>query len=101
MSEHYHHYHSHDAEHQEKVIQRLNKIKGQVEGLIKKVNKNEHGECISLINQSKAVRGALKSLEELILKDHLNACLIESVKSGSNQETEQFIRELIEIYKRS
>ncbi len=80
---------------QRTIIHRL-KI---AEGHLKKVTKmTENGEyCMDVINQSLAVQMALKKVDELILKNHLQTCVRDSVKKGG---TEESIEEIIGVIER-
>jgi len=55
------------------IIKRLNRIEGQVRGLQQMIEKERP--CYDVLKQVAAVRGALQSLGQVILKDHLDECL--------------------------
>lgn len=69
------------------------------EGHLKKVTKmTEDGEyCMDIINQSLAVQMALKKIDELMLKNHLQTCVRDSVKKGATNES---INEIINVLER-
>lgn len=75
-------------------IHRINIIAGQIEG-IKKMIENEVY-CVEIINQSDAVQNSLRSLNALILENHLKTHILEQVAKG---ETKNSIKELMGIYK--
>ena len=57
----------------------------------------EGKECTEVLNQVIAVRGALKSLAELIISDHVTTC----VEGASNlEESEKHLKELLVVLKR-
>ncbi len=56
-----------------KIIERLNRIEGQVRGLRLMVE-NERP-CFDVLKQVSAVRGALHSLGQVILREHLDECI--------------------------
>ena len=55
------------------VVLRLKKISGQVDGIVKMVNKGS--ECTDVIVQFQAVIGALNRAFMLYLKDNLSQCV--------------------------
>ena len=75
-------------------ITRLKKIEGQVRGLQKMVEDDRY--CIDIIAQTSAVRNALRSFEDVVLKDHLSTCALHQMKSGSEQKA---IDEILKVYK--
>ena len=52
---------------------RLNKISGQINGIKKMIEEERY--CIDIITQVRAVRSALKSIENNILEKHLQHCV--------------------------
>ena len=58
--------------HKEQLIN-LKKIEGQVRGLQSMIDDEKY--CIDILNQLKAVKNALVSVEGKILKSHLKACV--------------------------
>ncbi|MGM0777725.1 MAG: metal-sensing transcriptional repressor [Bacillota bacterium] len=70
--------------HRKSIVNRLAKIEGHVRA-IKKMTE-EGRDCNDLLIQLSAVRSAVDSCGKLILKDHIEGCLIEAVKSGKEEE---------------
>ena len=56
--------------------------------------------CVDIVNQIKAVRSALKSVEKNILSKHIKHCVASSFKA-SITEQEQKINELISLFDKS
>jgi DNA-binding FrmR family transcriptional regulator len=54
-------------------LKRLSRIEGQVRGLSRMVEADRY--CIDIITQIAAVRAALRSVEEDLLRDHLAHCV--------------------------
>ena len=77
-----------------KVNKRLKIIEGQVRGLQKMVDKDEY--CIDIITQAEAVREALSSFEDVMLKNHLATHVVEQMKSGKHSKA---IQEILSVYK--
>lgn len=52
--------------------------------------------CIDVITQTSAVRSALKSLEDVMLEEHLQSCVINQVKNGKEDKA---VSEILKVYK--
>lgn len=73
------------------AIIRLNRIEGQVKGLIKMVDEEKY--CIDLINQVHAIRRALEQVALIIMKRHVESCVAESIKRrGGEAKVDELIR---------
>jgi DNA-binding FrmR family transcriptional regulator len=68
-------------------------VGGQIKGLEKMLSEGAY--CIEIINQSRAVREALLSLEKLLLKNHLTTHVIEQVKAGKKN---LMVKEILSLY---
>jgi len=71
-----------------------------IEGHIKKVRKmvEDRQYCIDILNQSLAVRRALKEVEAIILEKHLKSCVTNAIKNNRSSKT---YKELMEVFKRT
>ncbi|HEY4543721.1 MAG TPA: metal-sensing transcriptional repressor [Tissierellaceae bacterium] len=70
MSKHVH------SENKQKIV-RLNKIIGHTESIKKMIE--EDRECKEILTQISAVKSAINGLGKLVLKDHLNSCIIDAL----------------------
>lgn len=62
------------------VIHRLNRIIGHLEAIKKMVE--EDRDCSEVLIQIAAVKSAVNNTGKVILKDHLNHCVIHALDSG-------------------
>ncbi len=76
------------------VTNRLSRIEGQVRGLQKMVESEKY--CVDIITLSSAIREALSSVENLMLKNHLSMHVVEQMK-GKNKG--KAIKEILKVYK--
>ncbi|NCS99434.1 metal-sensitive transcriptional regulator [Candidatus Parcubacteria bacterium] len=76
------------------IQNRLKRIEGQVRGLQKLVEENKY--CIDVITQTSAVRSALKSVEDVLLKEHLSTCVVNQIKTGKQKKA---VEEILKVYK--
>ena len=79
-------------------LPRLNRISGQIDGIKKMIEEERY--CVDIVNQIKAVRSALKSVEKNILSKHIKHCVAASF-STSKAEQQQKIDELIGLLDKS
>lgn len=76
---------------------RLKIIQGQINGLLKAIDEDRY--CIDVIHQSLAVQESLKSLDILLLENHLNTCVKDAI--GKKAKSKKAIDELLKVYKMS
>ena len=79
----------------EDKIKRLNRIVGQLKGIIKMIENKKY--CVDILQQTRAITAAIKSVEQLILKDHMNACVSSAMRSKNKKEQDKKIEEVIKL----
>lgn len=88
-----------DHKDKSKLINRLNRVEGQVRGIARMVEDDRY--CIDILTQVQAVRAALARVETEILKDHLDHCIEGAIVSGDADEQRRKAGELIELLSRA
>ncbi len=78
------------------VLKRLRSISGHVNGIERMVAEDAY--CIDVIKQVQAVQAALNKVNDLILENHLNTCVIEAVRGDSQKERERVLDEIVEVF---
>ncbi len=86
-------------EHKPKLLNRLNRIEGQVRGIARMVEEDRY--CIDVLTQVQAVRAALARVESEMLKDHLDTCIEGAIVSGNLDEQRKKAGEIIELLGRA
>ena len=81
-----------------KMIARLKRIEGQIGGIHRMVEDETY--CVDVLHQFSAVQGALSKAAQLILEAHLSTCVARAAASGSVEEAETKLNELIEVFGR-
>ena len=74
----------------------LRSIEGQLRGIAKMIEDEKY--CIDILNQIKAVRNSIATVEGKILKTHLKECVKESL--DGSQQFEDKVEELLKVLKR-
>lgn len=82
-----------------KHIARLRKIEGQIRGISSMVVDQRY--CMDILNQLKAARSALRSLENKILEEHLNHCVHDALISKNKHKKEAMVKEIIDLVKKT
>ena len=82
-----------------KLLDRLNRVEGQVRGIVRMVDDDRY--CIDILTQLQAVRAALVRVESQLLKDHLGSCVETAIVSGDAKEQRKKAAELITLLERA
>jgi DNA-binding FrmR family transcriptional regulator len=78
-------------EDKEKILVRLRRIEGQVRGLQRMVE--EEAYCVDILTQIGSVVSASEKVGAILLKDHVEHCVRESIEKGG-LEADEKIEEL-------
>ena len=78
------------ARDKEKIQNRLRRIEGQVRGLQRMVD--EEAYCVDILTQVASVVSALEKAGAILLKDHVEHCVRESIEKG--EDADEKIQEL-------
>lgn len=85
------------SEQEKKQLQnRLNRIVGQLNGIGKMLEENRY--CGDILTQVAAVESALQAFGYVILKDHMESCVVEEIGKGNTAITDEVV-ELIKKLK--
>ncbi|MDP3893703.1 metal-sensitive transcriptional regulator [Nocardioides sp.] len=75
---------------QQVLINRLNRIEGQVRGIARMVEEDKY--CIDILTQVSAASRALQCVALLLLEEHMRHCLLDAARAGG-AEREDKLRE--------
>ncbi len=76
------------------LINRLNKIEGQVKGVTQMIENNRY--CNEILIQISAIDKSLKSLAVEVLRNHLSTCVVENIKNNKLE----IIDEVVDLIKK-
>ncbi|MBQ0134467.1 MAG: metal-sensing transcriptional repressor [Clostridiales bacterium] len=74
------HQHIHSDSEKKSVISRLNRIIGHLEAIKRMVEGDE--DCSQVLTQLAAVRSALNGAGRLVLRNHIDHCIVEAVEEN-------------------
>lgn len=80
----------------ERIQHRLKIVGGHLNKVQEMVTNDSY--CIDIIHQSQAIQKALKEIDNLILEDHLNSCVVEAITQGRSDEA---IEEVLNVFKKA
>ena len=69
------------------VVRRLKIAQGHVGKIIQMVEDGTY--CIDIMQQTSAVRSAIKKAEEVLLLNHLNHCVVNAIKNNGKDKAYQ------------
>ena len=78
-------------------IHRINRIMGQLKGVEKMIVEKKY--CMDILQQTRAVSSAIKSLENNILNKHIDHCLTDAIKKN-NKDKNKKISEIQDLLKK-
>jgi len=78
------------ATHRSKILE------GQFKGLVKAIENEEY--CIDILTQSLAIQKSLRSMNKLVLENHMKTHVKEGMSKGSDKDQNNLIDEMLELY---
>jgi DNA-binding FrmR family transcriptional regulator len=76
-------------------LDRLRRIEGQLGGLVRMVGQERY--CVDILTQIRAARAALRRVAEAVLRDHVEHCVAQAIRSGDPAEQKRKVDELLEV----
>ncbi len=83
-----------DPERKRRNLNRLRRIEGQVRGLQRMVEEDRY--CADVLTQLSSVQEALRAVGRELMRNHLEHCATEAIRSGDD-EAEAMYDELVEL----
>ena len=81
------------------LLSRLRTIEGHVRGILRMVEADAY--CPEILAQALAVQRAIDRFSFELLQHHLETCFVSAVRGDSQQDREQALRELLNIFQTS
>ncbi len=80
-----------------KLINRLNRIEGQIRGIKGMVEKNAY--CTDILIQVSAVNCALNAFNKELLANHIKTCVAEDIRRGKDETIDELVATLQKLMK--
>lgn len=79
------------------LLNRLNRIEGQVRGIKGMVEKNAY--CPDILIQVAAVNAALNSFNKVLLANHIRTCVMRDIQAGKEETIDELVMTLQKLMK--
>lgn len=79
------------------LVNRLNRIEGQIRGIRGMVEKNAY--CTDIIIQVSAVNAALNAFNKELLANHIKTCVAGDIKAGKTETVDDLLSTLQKLMK--
>lgn len=80
-----------------KLINRLNRIEGQIRGIKGMVEKDAY--CTDILIQVAAVNAALNSFNKELLANHIRTCVANDIREGKGETVDELVNTLQKLMK--
>jgi DNA-binding FrmR family transcriptional regulator len=78
-----------------KVAARLRRIEGQISGIRRMIDDDRY--CVDVLTQTSAVVSALRGVEDLVMQNHLNTCVVDAIRSQDEAQQQEKIDEVMTV----
>ena len=83
------------ADPRQDVARRLKIVEGHLKKVIEMVEGNVY--CIDVLQQTSAVKNAIKKAEEILLVNHINHCVVKAINTNGKEKA---IEELAQVFRK-
>ena len=84
-------------EERKKLINRLNRIEGQIRGIRGMIEKNAY--CNDILIQSAAVNAAVNSFNKDLIASHIKGCVVRDIREGNDDVIDELVATLQKLMK--
>lgn len=85
------------AEEYKLLINRLNRIEGQIRGIRGMVEKNAY--CTDILVQVAAANAALNAFNKELLAEHIKTCVAKDIREGREETVDELVQTLQKLMK--
>lgn len=86
-----------NEEQKKKLINRLNRIEGQIRGIKKMIENDAY--CNDVLIQSAAVNSAIHSFNKTLLNYHIHSCVARDIREGKDEVIDELCQTLTKLMK--
>ena len=90
------HKHREEKEYKD-LLNRLNRIEGQVRGVRKMVEDDRY--CIDILTQVSAITSALNSFNKILISEHIKTCVVNEIREGNDDVVDELCAALQKLMK--
>ena len=78
-----------------KTADRLRRIEGQIAGIRRMIDEDRY--CVDVLTQTTAAVSALRGVEDLVMQNHLNTCVVDAIRSQDEDRQQEKIDEVMAV----
>ena len=79
------------------LINRLNRIEGQIRGIKGMIEKDAY--CTDILVQVSAVNAALNAFNKELLSNHIKTCVADDIRNGKDETVDELVATLQKLMK--
>ena len=79
------------------LINRLNRIEGQIRGIRKMVESDAY--CTDILTQVSAAQAALNAFNRELLASHIRSCVADDIRNGKDETIDELVTALQKLMK--
>ena len=79
------------------LINRLNRMEGQIRGIRGMVEKNAY--CTDILIQTAAVNAAINAFNKELLSNHIRSCVVNDIRAGKDEIIDELLAVLQKLMK--
>lgn len=84
-------------EQRKKLINRLNRIEGQIRGIRNMVEKDAY--CNDILIQSAAASAAINAFNKDLLANHIHTCVLRDIRNGNDEIVDELVATIQKLMK--
>lgn len=86
-----------EEEEYKKLMNRLNRVEGQVRGVKKMVEEERY--CVDILTQVSAIQAALNAFNRELLSSHIHTCVVNEIKAGNTEVIDELCESIKKVMK--
>lgn len=88
--------HREDEEYR-KLMNRLNRVEGQVRGVKKMLEEEQY--CVDILTQVSAIQAALNAFNKELLSNHIHTCVVNQLQQGNTEVVDELCESIKKLMK--
>ena len=80
-----------------KLMNRLNRVEGQVRGVKKMLEEEQY--CVDILTQVSAIQAALNAFNKELLSSHIHSCVVEEIQKGNTDVVDELCESIRKLMK--
>ncbi len=80
-----------------KLMNRLNRVEGQVRGVKKMLEEEQY--CVDILTQVSAIQAALNAFNKELLSSHIHSCVVEEIQKGNTEVVDELCESIRKLMK--